>query len=254
MKAKVIERSETASVVTSDQLLREEAIDAKNMVERGYMKLARCLYDIYKQNVYTKWDYITFEGYVDAELQINYRKAMYLIEIYNKAKMLDMDMERLEKLGWTKARELLKVVDQQNADEWMSTAENSTVKELNIQIRQEKDKSELSGSVIDEVPTITSVTFKMGMVEHGLLKDALDESQRLINSTDPVLALANICMEWAEMKGVVPLQTPLEDRILFMEKAYGVKLVVSGKASSLGEDDDDEFTLVEDEDNEFPDL
>lgn len=243
----IVERETTPTIANSpEQLIREEAIRAKDMVEFGYMKLARCLYDIYNQNLYQKWDYITFENYIDNELQINYRKAMYLVEIYNKAMMLNMDMGRLEKIGWTKARELIRVVDQVNADEWMSIAENATVKELNVLVRQEKDKGEDRASIVDEVPLITTITFKLGMAEHALIRDALDESMRLLNTEDLALGFANICSEWLEQKGVVPIQTTLEDYIEHLEKAYGKKLVVSGIAGSSSDFDVDD-TLSDDD-------
>jgi hypothetical protein len=248
VKTTMLERESSGmtSAVNADQLLREEAIRAKDMVELGYMKLAKCLYDIYNQSLYQNWDFLTFENYVDTELQINYRKAMYLVEIYNKALLLNMDMVRLEKLGWTKARELIRVVDQANADEWLSVAESSTFKELNVLVKQEKDKTVDRASVIDEVPTITTITFKLGMVEHAIIRDALDESSRLINTEDLTLALANICQEWGELKGVVPLQTTLEDHIEHLERIYGRKLVISGIAGSVDdledeEDDEEDF-------------
>ena len=217
---------------TSDQIIREEAVRAKDMVETGYSKLARCLFDIYNQNLYTKWEYVSFENYVDTELQINYRKAMYLVEIYNTAKMLNMDMARLERIGWTKARELIKIVDEENAEEWMGLAENSTAKELNVLIKQAKDVNDNSSKVTDEIPTITSITFKLGMVEHAIIRDALDESMRMINTDDLALALSAVCQEWLEQKGASPNNTTLEDYMAHGERIYGKKLVVSGIAGS----------------------
>jgi hypothetical protein len=246
MKTTIINRdtTEITATTTGHQALREEALIAREMVEVGYMKFARCLYDIYIQNVYKTWDYPTFENYVDVELQINYRKAMYLIEIYNKATMLNMDMARLEKLGWTKARELIRIVDQTNSDEWMSIAENSSVKELSFKINTEKDIQEDRASVMDEVPTITTITFKLGMAEKTIISDALEESARLINSEDLALALTSICETWLELKGIVPLQTSLEDRLSILEKEYGRKIVIAGIASSTTlteeEEEDDE--------------
>lgn len=238
----VIERSasEVTTILSNANLLREEAMRAKDMVEIGYMKLAKCLYDIYTQNVYQAWDFPSFESYIDAELQFNYRKAMYLVEIYNKALMLNMDMGRLERLGWTKAKELIRVVDQNNAEEWMDIAEKSTAKELNFKVKTERDAQEDKSSVIDSAPTTTTITLKLGMVEHAIIKDALEESSRLINTEDIALALANICQEWSEVKGVVPLLTSLEDHIDHLERIYGRKLTIGGAISNIVEDDEDE--------------
>ena len=72
-KTTVIERSasEVSSIIASSTAIRQETLQARDMVEIGYMKLARCLYDIYTQNMYQTWDFPSFESYVDAELQFN---------------------------------------------------------------------------------------------------------------------------------------------------------------------------------------
>jgi hypothetical protein len=244
-KTTVIERSanEVSTILSNANNLREEALRAKDMVEIGYMKLAKCLYDIYTQNVYQTWDFPSFESYIDSELQFNYRKAMYLVEIYNKALMLNMDMERLERLGWTKAKELIRVVDQSNAEEWMDIAEKSTAKELNFKVKTERDLQEDKSSVIDNAPTTTTITLKLGMVEHAIIKDALEESTKLINTDDIALALANICQEWSELKGVVPLLTSLEDHIEHLERVYNRKLTIGGTIS----DNEEEYEEEDDE-------
>ena len=53
-KATVTHREEAVIPPTKsvEQELREEALEARNMVEIGYMKLARCLYDIYYRDAF----------------------------------------------------------------------------------------------------------------------------------------------------------------------------------------------------------
>lgn len=235
MATKIISRKsqEVIPTLSPQDILREEAIRAKDMVESGYMLLARCLYDIYHQDVFsTYWNYTSFEDYIDKEIQIAYRKAMYLVEIYGKAKLLNMDMDRLERMGWSKARELIRIVDEGNVSEWMDRAENCTVKELNIQVKKEKDRAADKSSIVEEAPIITTITFKLGMAEHAIIDDALQESKSVINSSDLALALANICQEWLETKGVVPQHSTLEDHINHLQRIYGRSLVISGVALS----------------------
>ena len=236
-----------------EQELREEAKEARDMVEIGYMRLARCLYDIYYRDAFRTWDYSSFEDYVDSELQINYRKAMYLIEIYNKATMLNMDLARLEKIGWTKARELIRIVDQTNTDEWLSIAEDSTAKELTFKVKVEKDKLDDRASISDAAPSTTTITLRLGMAENAIIQEAVEQSASLINTDDLALALANICQEWVELKGIAPLQTSLEDRIDLLEQIYGQRLVVAGTAGSVHEEDLED-DLEDDEEADSDDL
>jgi hypothetical protein len=235
MKAKVVSRSESMSEQSSDQLVRDEALKARDMVETGYMKLARCLYDIYQQSLYAKWEYVSFENYIDVELQIAYRKALYLVDVYNMAVNFNLDTVRLEKIGWTKTREVAKIINSENADEWLTMAENCTVKELMVAVKAEKEGILPKSNVVDELPTTSTVTFKLGMIEHAIIRDALDESLRLINTDDLALAFTNICQEWCEYKGAAPEQSTLEDHMEHLEKMYGKKLAIVGDSSSLDE-------------------
>jgi hypothetical protein len=85
------------------------------------------------------------------------------------------------------------------------------------------------------------------MAEKALISEALEESARLINSDDFALAFANIASEWLEMKGVVPLQTTLEDHVEHLERIYGRKLTISGVIESSEEEyEEDEDELVTD--------
>jgi len=90
------------------------------------------------------------------------------------------------------------------------------------------------------------------------VSEALEESARLINSDDFALALANIASEWLEMKGVVPLQTTLEDHIEHLERIYGRKLIVSGpiivEDENDEEDDEEPVAKSKDETDEFEEL
>lgn len=253
MSTKVVSRKSQEAIPTlsPQDLLREDARRAKDMVESGYMLLARCLYDIYHQDVFSNyWNYDSFEDYIDKEIQMPYRKAMYFVEIYGRAKLLNMDLDRLERMGWSKAKELIRVVDERNAAEWMDRAENCTVKELNIQIKKEKDTTSGKSSIVEEAPIITTITFKLGMAEHAIIDDALQESKALINSKDLALALANICQEWIEIKGVVPQHSTLEDHIQHLQQVYGRTLVISG----LYENDlVDEGSIIKDGDEDEED-
>lgn len=256
-KATVVQRepNSVASINTADITLREEAKQARDMVELGYMKLARCLYDIYYQGAFRTWEYNSFEDYVDSEIQINYRKAMYLVEIYNKAVMLNMDMQRLENIGWTKARELIKVVDLDTVDDWLEIAEDSTYKELTFKVNVERDKKEDRASIADSVPSTTTITLRLGEAENAIIQEAVEQSASLINTDDLALALTNICQEWIELKGIVPIQTSLEDRIELLEQIYGQRLVVAGVANDPVEDKEgnveDDLELEEDVDDEL---
>jgi len=68
------------------------------------------------------------------------------------------------------------------------------------------------------------MSFKMGEAEANVITQALEEAKKLIDGSNPVLALEMICQDWMEEKGTVPERTSMEDHISYLERVYGVKV------------------------------
>jgi hypothetical protein len=49
------------------------------------------------------------------ELNIQYRKGMYLIEIYNVSRRYNLDERQLAEIGWSKMKEIANKVTAENA-------------------------------------------------------------------------------------------------------------------------------------------
>lgn len=247
----------TSQIISSESILRNDTIRARDMVESGYIKLAGYLYKIYHDKTYATWGFNSFEEYVDKELSIGYRKSLYLIDFESKSLLFNIDPARFEKIGWTKARELLRILDYNNVEEWLHLAERVTCKELTVLIKEAKNaKFQNRGSTalpeldvenhptreikqrgpsITDTTSKTSIVFKVAAIEKAVVKEALEESRKLLDTEDTSLALANICQDWLEVKGVVPQHVPLEDRIKLLEQTYNVKLKVVNNSSVIEE-------------------
>lgn len=265
----------TTQLINSDSVLRNDTIKARDMVESGYVRLAGYLHKIYHDKTYAAWGFETFEDYINRELSIGYRKALYLIDFESKSLLFNIDPARFEKIGWTKARELLRILDYNNVEEWLHLAERVTCKELTVLIKEARDsKFQNKGSTalpdldvdnhprsgvkqrgpsITDTTSKTSIVFKVAAVEKLVVKEALEESRKLLDTEDTSLALANICQDWLEIKGVVPQHVPLEDRLKLIEQTYNVKLkvVVNGEPIEENWDDTNELAPVIDDEDEL---
>jgi hypothetical protein len=123
-----------AEVLTVDEQraldIHHEILDLKKQYQQTYFKLAERLYAVSTEALYKKIGpgYSTFESYVETELDFSFRKAKYLAQIWwwygveNAAhpKLMSIAHE----IGWTKARELVQVIDLKNADEWHDLAKS----------------------------------------------------------------------------------------------------------------------------------
>lgn len=137
--------------------VRKEAKTLVDDLERGYMRLAELLYNINDVPVdgdamngptHVRWQYASFKEYVETELGIHHKKAQRLrniwfnIEVRLAGKLDPTLKDRLAKLGFTKAREIVPVMTAANAEEWISLAESVTYKQLNMKVRRHKEEVE----------------------------------------------------------------------------------------------------------------
>lgn len=135
--------------------LRVRVRELRNEVAENYYEMARHLYTIQKEAMYTLWGYDSFSEYVEHEVSFKWRKVMYLLKIYRYF-ALDLGsqevFERVKPLGWGKAAALVDVINAQNADKWIEKANNLPQKKLEDEARaarasrekkqQEKDQAQ----------------------------------------------------------------------------------------------------------------
>lgn len=71
-----------------------------------------------------------FADYCAAELGLDYRKAMYLCDIYTKFSRLGIPSERLAQIGWTKAVQITPYLDEDTQEDLLEAAEEQSVRDL----------------------------------------------------------------------------------------------------------------------------
>ena len=118
--------------------IRKETKGLSKQIDKAYIELAEMLYTIFdtpafndkKQNaIYTAfWGYNSYSDYVQEELGIHPKRAQRLMRIWYKLgiQMGDLDGElkkRLVALGFSKVRELVRVLTYKNAQSWVEKAE-----------------------------------------------------------------------------------------------------------------------------------
>jgi hypothetical protein len=108
------------------------------------MELAQILYEIYdtpidgdptNAPIYCSWGYKTYSDYAKKELGLLYNKAVNLRRIWYvlEVELADLDpmlKKRLTELGWTKVKEVTRVLTLQNAEKWVEAVETMTFNEV----------------------------------------------------------------------------------------------------------------------------
>lgn len=219
----------TKAIPRSDQV-RKQIKEARSSVDKGSMDMAKLLSEIYHKEYHLAWGFSNFEAYCDMELDFQYRKAKYLVEIWDKVKTFNIDQKRLEAIGWTKLRELVKVMDAENVEEWLERAESSSYRELHTTISTRIGSGE-------DVNQITTFKLRMDAGEAAIIMEALDAAKSMLSSDkeNTTLALQMICQDWMEAHGHSPEKTPLAVHVAYLEKIYGIKVTVTGEDAGIEE-------------------
>jgi hypothetical protein len=251
--------------------LRERIIDAKTRWESSYLTLAKYLYEVHRDRAWEDWGYTSLSDYCEKELDFHYRRAMFMIDIYGTAMMFNVPLDRLDKIGWAKAREIVRVMLINTVDEWLSEAERSTLKELVEKIKTAKQldsenpvppsmsvKNEKTPADIAEQEAMrkkhgASLIFKTEGFEYDIISGALDEAKTVLKTTNPTFALSVICMEWKrqrEESGEQSDSWTLKEWMKYLADRFGVKLVKVVQEPKAPEPvEDTEEKLLEDEED-----
>lgn len=223
---------ESTKQVPRAEVVRQAILEAHKAIEENYLAMAQLLSEAYHKDFYAEWGFKDFREYVETELDVHYRKAMYLVDIWDKVKQLGLSKAKVAKLGWTKMKDIASVVTAENQKEWLEKAEKMNSRELTeaVKVSRSADTSQAG-----PVPTITTMTFRLSEAEANIVTEALEEAKKLTETENVVVALEMICQDWLEAKGISPSRTNLEDRIKFMEAAYGVEITWKAKSAETPE-------------------
>jgi len=173
-------------------------------------------------------DYKGFEAFVESVLDFRYGKARYLMNAYQKFTALDVPVERLEKIGWTKTRVITQVASKENFDELVDYAENHTREELEDHIKYRYHKTDVQGRPvielsIEDAPKYTKM-FRLIEEDSKMLDLALEIVRNNVEVGSDSDALSFIIRHF--LTSNMARGVELEDSVRLLEQFYRVKLQV----------------------------
>lgn len=175
---------------------------AEELVEEGAAldyKLGGVLYHVRLSKAYQKLDKSYKENggfglYVKEKLSIEYRKAMYLIDIYFKFNQYGIDAAKVQELGWTKCAKIAAVMNDENAEELVELAEKSSVSELNDTIKE--SYKEVGGEKGEKRKKI-AFKFRLWEDQAAGVDEVITATAEAMGFKDLSDAFEHIVMEWA---------------------------------------------------------
>lgn len=135
-----------------------------------------------------------FETYVQEQLRMGYRKAMYLIDIYAKFNKYGLASDKVQAIGWTKAQKIAQQMNEENAEELFELAQTMSVAELGTEITERYKRV---GA--DDRPRVkfTTIKFRMQEEEAEYLKNFLEQGAIQLEEKKLEKVFYHIVNEWA---------------------------------------------------------
>lgn len=137
--------------------IRSRARNLAEQVEQGYLELGELLYRIYDApvdgdpkngSVLSKWGYRTIGEFAEKELGLHEKKAQRLVRIFYRVEVEMNGFDdpalkaRFVRIGWSKARELVRVLTKENAAKWIEMAEGWNYATTQAQVKMELQRQQ----------------------------------------------------------------------------------------------------------------
>lgn len=185
---------------------------AEELVEEGAAldyKLGGVLFHIRSGKAYRTLDerYAEKGGfalYVKEHLNMEYRKAMYLVDIYYKFNLFGISGDKVAEIGWTKASKIARVMNETNAEELVELAETASVSELSDSIKESYVEE---GGTAGEKKRKITFKFRLWEDQAKAVEEVLMGAAEAMGFKDVADAFEHIVMEWAAEH---PLTAPEE--------------------------------------------
>lgn len=169
-----------------------------NGIEQDYFKLGGVIALIQSNGWFMELGYENFKAYVQAEVGIEYRRAMYFIGIYNSLVTSGVKWSDVESLGWTKLKEIASILTPANVKEWVDLAEQMTTLQLQEYIKQQKaaTTNTASGPATEEASKTTTMTFKLHEDQKATVREALEKCKSEMGTEVDSVALEHIALDF----------------------------------------------------------
>lgn len=174
--------------------LAQEEIHDASLTE---YKLGGVLYHVKKSGQWKDYENGSYDrkhgwaDFVSDVLGMEYRKAMYLIDIYTKFNKYGIPASEAAKIGWTKSSVIAAAMTEENADSLLTSAKEETVSELKETVREIKKTEQRS--------VVKKITFKFRLTEDAAVsvRETLEQAKTALGDKDESDLFEHIVMEWA---------------------------------------------------------
>lgn len=158
-------------------------------------------------------EFKSFGDYVQAMHDTKYRKARYLMAIYETLVGLSIPYDEVKHVGWTKLKELTPVLTAENYKDWMAKAVSMNTDSLIAEVKAHMlPTTDVHGEQDGQpVKTVVSKTLKLHPDQLETFNAAVEMSKGVIGTDVDTVAVDHIMQEYlgnAPTKKAAPAKMP----------------------------------------------
>lgn len=172
-------------------------------IEQSWYDFSVMAYNVYQSEEYKTWGYETFKDYVEAELPISYRIAMWRVAVGEAIVTHSLERSVVETMGgYSNFGRLLPLIKKDTKRTeilaYLKKASKMTQREIEDFVATETSHT-TGGRVVKK----TKMEINLTNEQHTVCKEALDEAAKLAAGAngEPAsmsIAFEYICFEWLE--------------------------------------------------------
>jgi hypothetical protein len=164
--------------------------------EVTFFKLGGVL-SVIQQNEWFKPAHPTFKDFVETVHGMSHSKAAYLVSIYNHLAEAKIPWSKVKHIGWSKLKEIVKVVTADTLDKWVAIAEQQSTKALIEIVKAELNKDKPKELPDESAKTTVTKSFKLHADQVSTIDVALEKAKTDTGTTADGAALEFICTEFS---------------------------------------------------------
>lgn len=160
--------------------LYERVLSIRTEIEVRFFEMGEVLSQIFANRYYRDYGYQDWKSFCAGALDMSWRTATYLRDIYVKMTELDVPEQECAQVGWSKLKEVLPVIDKKNVHKWIDKAKKKgmTTEALNTEVRLARGK--ITKEEAQRLPTKMMFSLYEDQLEN--VERALEIAQRMTGS------------------------------------------------------------------------
>jgi hypothetical protein len=170
------------------------ALSIKSEIEGKFWEMGAILNEIFRNQYYVDYGYHDWKEFCSDMLDMRWRTATYLRDIYVKFTSLGIKAEDCIGAGWGKLKEVLPIVTKDNVKYWLGEAKK---KKVSVAVLNARVRHSLGKITKEEVEKLhRQLIFRLYDAQLQNVKRALELARRMTGSDSRAYQLEMICAEF----------------------------------------------------------